>query len=222
MTTSIWVFASLSANQKCLASKRLHPHTSPSTHPAHTVSRSAGAICCESSDPLITRPARRTPNPTPRNSFPCVPVLPRRLCRPRQAPARTSAPFSLVPPDPRRSLGSELILCDEGLEDLPALQELEPAVELRVGAELTLLHALGRDVGGVGLVLVEVLRRRLLPLGMLEVAREIRLAQRRRPRALHLRDLRALIHRDVGHDAGRLDGAATRRVVARRREPQRR
>src|SRR5207244_11257921 len=110
----------------------------------------------------------------------------------------------------------------EGLEDLPALEQLERVVELRVGAELALLDVrrrpLGRPLsGGRGLALLP-----FPPFGLpaAQVARQVRLAQQRAIAALvALGEYGRLLHHDVGHDAGRLDRAAARREVARGREP---
>src|SRR2546426_7998385 len=114
---------------------------------------------------------------------------------------------------------------DEGLEDLPALEQLERVVELRVGAELALLdvgrHALGWGLpGGAGLAVLAFL---LLALPAAQVARQVRLAQQRAVAAfVALGKDGRLLHHDVGHDAGRLDRAAARREVARGRQAQRR
>src|SRR5207247_1807848 len=113
---------------------------------------------------------------------------------------------------------------DEGLEDLPALEQLERVVELRVGAELALLdvgrHALGRGLpGGARLAVLAFL---LLALRAAQVARQVRLAQQGAVALVALGEERGLVHDDVGHDAGRLDRAAARREVARGRETQRR
>src|SRR5262249_56608436 len=79
------------------------------------------------------------------------------------APARSITAPSAAPPSPRHGRGSAdrpsspptRVACasalpfapgDERLEDLPALQQLERVVELRVGAELAFLDV--RHVGG--------------------------------------------------------------------------
>src|SRR5439155_75605 len=113
----------------------------------------------------------------------------------------------------------------EGLEDLPALEQLERVVELRVGAELALLDVRRRPLGGApsagrGLALLPFL---VFTLPAAQVARQVRLAQQRAIAALvALGEHGRLLHHDVGDDAGRLDRPAARREVARGREPQRR
>src|SRR5262249_54009988 len=114
---------------------------------------------------------------------------------------------------------------DEGLEDLPALQELERMVELRVRPELALVHVRVDRLRRCPVVVLVFLALRLgaLALGVLEVARQVRFAQERRVlRLVALGEDGALVEDDVRHDAGGLDGAAARRVVARGGEPQRR
>src|SRR5688572_28720281 len=96
---------------------------------------------------------------------------------------------------PARSIPSLTVLAlsagDEGLEHLPALQQLERVVELRIRAQLAFLH-LGR-LGTRGRRLSGSRRRRGLPAVLslfdalplvLEVTRQVRLAQQRRIVAL--------------------------------------
>src|SRR5207248_2147957 len=75
---------------------------------------------------------------------------------------------------------------DERLEDLPALQELERVVELRVGSELALLdvdRALARPAARTVVTLPR--RPRLaIALRVLEMPRQVRLAQERAARLL--------------------------------------
>src|SRR5438034_8017350 len=106
---------------------------------------------------------------------------------------------------------------DEGLEDLPALEQLERVVELRVGAELALLdvgrHALGRGLpGGARLAVLAFL---LLALRAAQVTGPVRLAQQGAVAVVALGEDRARGPGAVGHDAGPLGRAAARREVAR-------
>src|SRR5262249_4548650 len=125
--------------------------------------------------------------------------------------------------------GSSLAARDERLEDLPALEQLESVIELWIGAELAFLDVrgdgLGRRLagarrGGRGLLRFPALLLALLRLRTTEVAREVRLAEQRGAGLVGLGQDRGLVHLDVGDDAGRLDRAPARRVVARRRQAE--
>src|SRR5207244_826957 len=96
----------------------------------------------------------------------------------------------------------------EGLEDLPALEQLERVVELRVGAELALLDVrrrpLGRPLsGGRGLALLPF---PLFGLPAAPVPRPVRLAQRARDdlRGAGASTVHQHDHRAVGPRTGRV------------------
>src|SRR5262245_1186715 len=97
---------------------------------------------------------------------------------------------------PARSIGaggSPVAAGDEGLEDLPALQQLEGVIELRIGTELAFLDVGRRLVAGgrrrgVGADVAVAVPGLLL----LEVPRQVGLAQQRRVRLV----------RGLGEDRG--------------------
>src|SRR5581483_1856548 len=90
--------------------------------------------------PRVARPTTGSAEGPPRRREPAAVRSPRRSAAgalsPPRGPLRATRTRST---DPRRAPDSAVATRDEGLEDLPALQELERVVELRVGAELAFL-----------------------------------------------------------------------------------
>src|ERR1051326_1445163 len=124
--------------------------------------------------------------------------------------------------------GSSLAARDERLEHLPALEELEGVIELRIRAELAFLDVRGDRLGrrlagaraGGGRLRLPALLLAVLRLRSAEMARGIGLAEEGRGGLVGLREHRGLIHLDVGNDPRRLDRPPARRVVARRRQAE--
>src|SRR5262249_27069398 len=90
-------------------------------------------------------PAARAPA---RDPDPAEPALDGALDARRQLGDRVDA---LRATEPELHARLRVALGDEGLEHLPALEQLERAIELRVGAELAFLHAFGGHVERFGI-----------------------------------------------------------------------
>src|SRR5262245_56452500 len=108
----------------------------------------------------------------------------------------------------RRSGSGRLLLLRSGGDDL-AVETIKGVGELEVVVLLALFRTDRRHLGVA-----------LCAFGI-KVPSESRFAARRELIGLGLRLVGKVRHRDVGRDAGGLNGAARRRVVLRGREPER-